>query len=215
MDLTMYKQLGISNEVAAFGEEVLESLRERFDKIDETAEYNQYKVLSAMQQNRVNAACFNPTTGYGYDDQGRDTLERVYASCFNTEAALVRPQITCGTHALCVALAANLNGARFTGTRRLAMKESDRGAAMAEELLKCGVKLEIAENEIFVPKNQLHSPTEPIFGHNDHRIVMAMSVLLTRLGGVIRGAEAVAKSYPAFFEDIKRLGIEVKNDETE
>ncbi|MBR6736162.1 MAG: methionine gamma-lyase family protein [Oscillospiraceae bacterium] len=108
MDLQMYTQLGISSEVAAFGEEVLASLRERFDRIDETAEYNQYKVLSAMQKNRVNAACFNPTTGYGYDDQGRDTLEKVYASCFNTEAALVRPQITCGTHALCVALAANL-----------------------------------------------------------------------------------------------------------
>jgi len=104
----MYDKLGISREVAAFGEEILSSLRERFEKIDETAEYNQYKVLSAMQKNRVNAACFNPTTGYGYDDQGRDTLEKVYASCFNTEAALVRPQITCGTHALCVALAANL-----------------------------------------------------------------------------------------------------------
>ena len=113
------------------------------------------------------------------------------------------------------AVAAYLNGARFTGTRRLAMKESDRGAAMAEELAKCGVELVMGENEIIVPKVTLYSPKEAISGHNDHRIVMAMSVLLTRLGGVIKGAQAVAKSYPNFFEDIKQLGIEVNCNETE
>lgn len=112
------------------------------------------------------------------------------------------------------AVAAYFNGGRFTGTRRLAIKESDRGAAMAEELAKCGVNLVLNENEILVPKATLHPPTEEICGHNDHRIVMAMSVLLTRLGGAICGAEAVAKSYPNFFEEIKRLGIGV-NDETE
>ncbi len=108
MDNTMLSQLGVSEKVAAFGEEILSSLRERFEEIDAAAEYNQYKVIAAMQKNRVSAACFNPSTGYGYDDMGRDTLEKVYASCFHTEAALVRPQITCGTHALCIALSANL-----------------------------------------------------------------------------------------------------------
>ena len=108
MDTTLYGKMGISDEVLRFCSEVLEELAPRFAKIDETAEYNQLKVISAMQKHRVNAACFAATTGYGYDDAGRDNLERVYASVFNTEAALVRPQITCGTHALAVALSANL-----------------------------------------------------------------------------------------------------------
>ena len=104
----IYSQLGVSEKVYRFGEEVLDSLRERFAHIDQVSEFNQGKVLAAMQKNRVNVACFAGTTGYGYDDVGRDTLERVYADCFHTEAALVRPQITCGTHALTVALSANL-----------------------------------------------------------------------------------------------------------
>ena len=104
----MYNNLGISNEILDFCEKVTYELKERFEAIDETAEYNQCKVINAMQKNRVNAACFAATTGYGYDDAGRDNLERVYASCFGTEAALVRPQITCGTHALAVALSAIL-----------------------------------------------------------------------------------------------------------
>lgn len=104
----MYSALGVSEAVFRFGEDVAASLRARFDAIDQVAEYNQAKVIAAMQKNRVNAACFAATTGYGYGDVGRDTLERVYADCFHTEAALVRPQITCGTHALAVALSANL-----------------------------------------------------------------------------------------------------------
>lgn len=91
-----------------FGEEILAGLRARFDEIDRVAEYNQCKVIGAMQRNRVDATHFAATTGYGYNDAGRDNLERVYADCFHTEAALVRPQITCGTHALTVALSANL-----------------------------------------------------------------------------------------------------------
>ena len=105
---TMYESLGVRPDVLAFGEEVLEGLRERFDAIDRVAEYNQAKVVGAMQKNRVSAQCFAATTGYGYDDVGRDCLERVYADAFHAEAALVRPQITCGTHALTVALSANL-----------------------------------------------------------------------------------------------------------
>ena len=105
---TMYESLGICPKVFAFGEEILGGLRERFDEIDRVSEYNQAKVIGAMQKNRVSAQCFAATTGYGYDDVGRDNLERVYADAFHTEAALVRPQITCGTHALTVALSANL-----------------------------------------------------------------------------------------------------------
>ena len=106
--LEMYEALGISPGVYRYGETVLTELRERFAAIDQVAEYNQAKVLHAMQRNRVSAACFAATTGYGYDDVGRDNLERVYADVFHTDAALVRPQITCGTHALAVALSANL-----------------------------------------------------------------------------------------------------------
>ena len=101
---SMYEQLGVSAAVYEYGERIIAELRDRFDAIDQTAEYNQAKVLSAMQKNRVNATHFAATTGYGYDDEGRDNLERVYADVFHTEAALVRPQITCGTHALTVAL---------------------------------------------------------------------------------------------------------------
>lgn len=103
-----YRTLGVSERVYRLGEEVAEALEERFRDIDKVSEMNQCKVLHAMQKNRVNATHFAATTGYGYDDSGRDTLERVYADVFHTEAALVRPQITCGTHALTVALSANL-----------------------------------------------------------------------------------------------------------
>lgn len=104
----MYRSLGVCPKVYSFGEDILTGLKERFEAIDRTAEYNQAKVVGAMQKNRVSAQCFAATTGYGYDDIGRDVLERVYADTFHTEAALVRPQITCGTHALTVALSANL-----------------------------------------------------------------------------------------------------------
>ena len=106
--LELYNGMGISPAVYAYGEKALDGLKERFAAIDKVAEYNQAKVISAMQKNRVSAACFAATTGYGYDDVGRDNLERVDADVFHTEAALVRPQITCGTHALTVALSANL-----------------------------------------------------------------------------------------------------------
>ena len=106
--MQLYIDMGLSPAVYNYGEDVIKNLSDRFAKIDQVAEYNQAKVLAAMQKNRVSAACFAATTGYGYDDVGRDNLERVYADVFHTEAALVRPQITCGTHALTVALSANL-----------------------------------------------------------------------------------------------------------
>lgn len=103
-----YKQFGISEAVYRLGEEILASLAPRFLQIDENAEYNQLKVIRAMQTAGVSEACLLGTTGYGYNDLGRDTLEKVYAAVFQTEDALVRPQITCGTHALALALMSNL-----------------------------------------------------------------------------------------------------------
>lgn len=104
----MYASLDIDTQVLAFGEHILENLKDRFAAIDETAEYNQLKVIRAMQKARVSEACLLGTTGYGYNDIGRDTLEEVYANLFHAEDALVRPQITCGTHALALALMSNL-----------------------------------------------------------------------------------------------------------
>ncbi len=106
--MKMFQDLGISKEVYEYGKEIEASLKERFDEIDKVAEYNQLKVINAMQEARVSEQCFNYASGYGYNDMGRDTLEEVYAKAFHTEAALVRPQITCGTHALALALSANL-----------------------------------------------------------------------------------------------------------
>ena len=106
--MNYYEELGISPKVIKFCEEIEAELKERFENIDRIAEQNQAKVLIAMQKNRVNAGCFAGSSGYGYNDAGRDTLERVYADTFHTEAALVRPQLVCGTHALAVALSANL-----------------------------------------------------------------------------------------------------------
>lgn len=103
-----YREFGISDEVYRFGEEILEFLKPRFAEIDNTAEYNQLKVIHAMQLAKVGEACLLGTTGYGYNDLGRDTLEKVYAAVFGTQDALVRPQITCGTHALALALMSNL-----------------------------------------------------------------------------------------------------------
>ncbi len=108
MFLEMYREMGISREVLDFAGGILEELAGRFQDIDKMAEYNQLKVLRAMQRRRVSEAHFAATSGYGYNDMGRDTLEEVYADVFHTEAALVRPQITCGTHALTVALHGNL-----------------------------------------------------------------------------------------------------------
>ena len=104
----IYNKLGISNKVLRLADEAESALTDKFKKIDSIAEYNQAKVTLAMHNNRVNATCFAATTGYGYNDFGRDTLENIYAEVFGSEAALVRPQITCGTHALAIALSANL-----------------------------------------------------------------------------------------------------------
>lgn len=103
-----YTLMGISKKVVDLGNSVLDGLKDRFEKIDETAELNQLKILKAFRDNHVSEACLYGSTGYGYNDLGRETLEQVYASVFHTEDALVRPQITCGTHALALALMSNL-----------------------------------------------------------------------------------------------------------
>ena len=106
--LNMYQSMGISDKVYAFGKEILDGLKTRFEAIDEIAEYNQLKVLNAMQECKVSDIHFAATTGYGYNDLGRDTLEEVYAKVFHTEDALVRPQLVSGTHALAIALSSQL-----------------------------------------------------------------------------------------------------------
>ena len=107
------------------------------------------------------------------------------------------------------AVAAAKNGGIFTGTRRLKIKESDRAAAMAEELKKFGTSVTVYDDTVVIYPAEFHAPSEVLKGHNDHRIVMALSVLLTLTGGEIEGAEAVSKSYPLFFENLRALGIEV------
>lgn len=114
-----------------------------------------------------------------------------------------------------IALAAHFHGATFTGTARLQIKESDRGRAMERELSKMGARITVSENEIVVHPSRLHEPSGTLCSHNDHRIVMALSVLLTCYGGVIEGAEAVEKSMPEFFETLKRLGVNTKEHDTE
>lgn len=114
-----------------------------------------------------------------------------------------------------IALAAAKNGAVLTDTERLRIKESDRGVAMAEELAKLGVSVTVNENNIVIPAGALKQPTEVLDGHNDHRIVMALSVLLTKIGGIIDGAQAVRKSLPEFFTLLQSLGCEVIIHETE
>lgn len=113
------------------------------------------------------------------------------------------------------AVAAAKHGGVFTGTKRLSIKESDRASAMAEELSKFGVSVTVYEDKVVVYPINFGAPKTPLSGHNDHRIVMALSVLLTLTGGEINGAEAINKSYPSFFEDIKSLGIEVEGYEAQ
>ncbi len=109
-----------------------------------------------------------------------------------------------------ITCAALKNGAKFTGTHRLKIKESDRGAAMAEELSKFGCEIKVLDNEIIVPKAELQAPTMPLFSHNDHRIVMSLAVICSIYGGEIYGAQAVSKSFPDFFEKLNNLGVKAE-----
>lgn len=144
-----------------------------------------------------------------YSPQG----DRIYRECFIKLAENINPSIDladCPDLApILFVVAAVAHGGVFENTARLKMKESDRAAAMKEELGKCGIPVTVEDNRVIVHKAILHAPDRVIDGHNDHRIVMAMSVLCSLVGGEITGAEAVAKSYPNFFNDITKLGIQV------
>ena len=108
------------------------------------------------------------------------------------------------------AIAAAKHGGIFTGTKRLKIKESDRADVMKQELSKLGAKITVQENEVIVEKSSLHPPSEELYGHNDHRVAMSLSVILSLYGGVIDGVQAVRKSYPAFFSEMQKLGLEVE-----
>ena len=110
---------------------------------------------------------------------------------------------------VCFALAAVLGGAEFTGTKRLKIKESDRASVMQQELSKFGIAVVVSDNSVIIKNGKLSKPSEILNGHNDHRIVMALSLLLSITGGVIDGTKAVAKSYPEFFKEISKIGIDV------
>ena len=113
------------------------------------------------------------------------------------------------------AVAAAKNGAVFIGTRRLKIKESDRAAAMAQELSAFGTEVTVNENSVVISPKTFHKPNRILCGHNDHRIVMSLALLLTLTGGQIRGAQAITKSFPGFFDELRALGIEVSSYETD
>lgn len=144
--------------------------------------------------------------------------DKVYAGHFRSLCA-GRPEIDLSDcpdlGPILFAVAAAKNGALFTGTRRLKMKESDRSAAMARELSAFGAQVTVEENTVTVTSGSFHSPERALFGHNDHRIVMSLAVLLTLTGGEIEGAQAVRKSFPDFFEKLQTLGIEVETIESD
>ena len=145
-------------------------------------------------------------------DEHSEQGDRVYRDCFSRlleKDACISLENCPDLAPILFSVAAAKNGAHFTDTARLRIKESDRAAVMAEELSKLGSRVTVGENEVIVERGELHSPTEPICAHNDHRIVMSMSVLLSFLGGEIEGVEAVAKSFPDFFDRITSLGIDV------
>ena len=148
----------------------------------------------------------------------KDSLQgdKAYLNYFNILKNKVMPTIdisnTIDLGPILFTMAALLNGAIFTGINRLRIKESDRVKCVCDELVKFGVESKISKNECIIYKNELHKPTKNLSSHNDHRLVMALSVILSKFGGVIENAEAVNKSFPNFFEVIKDLGIEVQDE---
>ena len=147
-------------------------------------------------------------TGLRADSTQGDKIYREYFECLGTERAMDLSD--CPDLAPILFALSAVYGGRFVGTKRLRLKESDRIAAMQDELKKCGVTLAAGEDDVVIIPDGLRPPTEIIDGHNDHRIVMAMTVLLTRLGGKIDGAEAVGKSWRNFFAAMQKLGLEVR-----
>lgn len=167
-----------------------------------------------VEGDESNAAFFHALRALGHDvavtGLSADTLQgdrvcKAHLDALKEGPAVIDLQDCPDLGPVLMMAAAALHGAEFRNTRRLRIKESDRAMCMAQELKKCGGCVTVEENRVIVHKAPLHAPKEPILGYNDHRIVMAMSVLLTTLGGHIDGAEAVSKSYPGFFEEIEKL----------
>ncbi|MBQ6263876.1 MAG: 3-phosphoshikimate 1-carboxyvinyltransferase [Clostridia bacterium] len=166
--------------------------------------------------NAANLLAFNYAGGSvevtGLDENSAQG-DRICAGAFETlenENAVIDLSDCPDLAPVLFAVAAAKHGAVFTGTKRLAIKESDRASSMAEELEKFGVKTEIAENSVKIYGGTLKTPSQPLSAHNDHRIVMALAFLASITGGKIRGAQAVEKSFPRFFETLKSLGAEVR-----
>ena len=162
-----------------------------------------------------NAAAFLslgvPVTGLLADSLQGDRRVTEYLAALDREKAEIDLSDCPDLAPVLFAHAALHFGGRFTGTRRLAVKESDRGEAMRAELFKCGVPVSIGENEIAVGCGA-KAPSDPFSGHNDHRIVMACSVIAAKLGGTVEGIEAVNKSYPDFFTELRKINIKVDTE---
>ena len=158
----------------------------------------------------LNSAGGNVTvTGLRADSLQGDRIYREYFSRLKTGSAELDLADCPDLAPVLFAFAALCHGAVFTGTRRLCFKESDRGAAMAREMMKFGIRLQMEKNRIIVPAGAVRAPAEPLDSHNDHRIAMALSLLCTRTGGEIRGAEAVRKSFPDYWNRLRSLGIDI------
>ena len=151
-------------------------------------------------------------TGLKEDSLQGDKIYRAYYEELQKENPCIDLKECPDLGPILMGLAGALHGAHFTGTKRLKMKESDRGEAMAEELRKFGIRVEVKENDIEVFPGELQVPTETLDSHKDHRIAMTMTTLCTITGGIIEGAEAVKKSFPSYYGVIKSLGVEVTTE---
>ena len=151
-------------------------------------------------------------TGLRVDTLQGDSIYKTYYKVLKEEHPVMDISECPDLGPILMGMAAAGHGARFTGTRRLRIKESDRGAVMAEELAKLGIQVDVMENEIVVHKGTLTKPSEAISSHNDHRIAMTMATLCTITGGTIDGAESVKKSFPNYYDVIESLGIQVTRE---
>ena len=151
--------------------------------------------------------------GLRKDSLQGDKIYRQYYEELQTEAPVIDLTECPDLGPILMGMAATKHGARFVGTRRLKMKESDRGAVMAEELQKFGIRVDVGENEIIVYDGELKPPSKILCGHNDHRIVMTLATICTMTGGTIEDAEAVRKSFPSYFDVISDLGVQIARED--
>ncbi|MBR2079408.1 MAG: 3-phosphoshikimate 1-carboxyvinyltransferase, partial [Clostridia bacterium] len=150
------------------------------------------------------------TTGLNENSLQGDKVYREYFKKLNEGTPTLDVRNCPDLAPILMTVASMKNGAVLTGTRRLKIKESDRAEVMKKELSEFGAKITVKENEVIIEKTDLHPPKETLYAHNDHRVAMSLSVIASLYGGTIEGAECVKKSYPDFFEQMKKLGLEVK-----